>query len=94
MGRNRLIYCLADTAVAVSSANGTGGTFGGASTNLKQGWVPLWVARSDDPASGNPALVAQGAGWLPEGGALDVETLFVWPESGHATAAPVQNTLF
>jgi predicted Rossmann fold nucleotide-binding protein DprA/Smf involved in DNA uptake len=94
MGRNRLIYCLADTSVAVSSANGTGGTFGGASTNLKQGWVPLWVARSDDPASGNPALVAQGAGWLPERDALDVEALFDWPESGHVAAAPVQNALF
>jgi len=94
MGRNRLIYCLADTAVAVSSANGTGGTFGGASTNLKQGWVPLWVARTNDPASGNPALVAQGAGWLPDGDTLDIEALFAWPDMEHPAAAPVQNALF
>jgi predicted Rossmann fold nucleotide-binding protein DprA/Smf involved in DNA uptake len=95
MGRNRVIYCLADAAVAVSSANGTGGTFGGASQNLRSRWVPLWVAPTDDPASGNPALVSQGAGWLPSRDAIDVESLFTWPEApATPSAPPAQATLF
>jgi predicted Rossmann fold nucleotide-binding protein DprA/Smf involved in DNA uptake len=76
MSRNRLIYCLSDAAIAVSSANGTGGTYGGASQNLKHGWSPLWVARTADPTSGNPALVEQGAGWLPDLADVDIPALF------------------
>jgi predicted Rossmann fold nucleotide-binding protein DprA/Smf involved in DNA uptake len=94
MGRNRLIYCLADTAVAVSSANGSGGTFGGASQNLRQRWVPLWVASTDDPASGNPALVEAGAGWLPGRDSIDIDALFTWPNLSATPASPVQNALF
>ncbi|MEJ7900792.1 MAG: DNA-processing protein DprA [Thermomicrobiales bacterium] len=94
MGRNRLIYCLADAAVAVSSANGSGGTFGGASQNLRQRWVPLWVAPTDDPASGNPVLVEAGAGWLPSREAFDIDALFDWPESTSRVDNVVQNSLF
>ncbi len=94
MGRNRLIYCLADAAVAVSSANGAGGTFGGATNNLKAGWVPLWVARTEDPASGNPVLVEAGAGWLPARDDLDIDVLFTWPESTKRVDGAVQNALF
>ncbi len=94
MGRNRLIYCLADAAVAVSSANGSGGTFGGATNNLKGGWAPLWVAPTDDPASGNAALVEAGAGWLPSRDAFDIDGLFAWPEPATRPAGTVQNTLF
>ncbi len=94
MGRNRLIYCLADAAVAVSSANGSGGTFGGATNNLKGGWVPLWVAPTDDPDSGNPALVEAGACWLPACDDVDIDALFTWPEPPKRPDAPVQNGLF
>ena len=95
MGRNRLIYCLADAAVAVSSANGTGGTFSGASQNLRSRWVPLWVAPTEDPASGNSALVAQGAGWLPSRDHLEIEPLFTWPTAPEqSSVTPAQATLF
>ncbi len=94
MGRNRLIYCLADAAVAVCSANGSGGTFGGAMNNLKGGWVPLWVTPTDDPGSGNPALVEAGAGWLPDLGALAIDALFDWPESARRADEAIQNALF
>ena len=47
LGRNRLIYCLADTSIAVCSTNGSGGTFAGATQNLDKGWVPLWVGSTD-----------------------------------------------
>jgi predicted Rossmann fold nucleotide-binding protein DprA/Smf involved in DNA uptake len=94
MSRNRLIYCLSDAAVAVSSANGSGGTFGGATNNLKGGWVPLWVAPTDDPDSGNAILVEQGAGWLPSRATLDIDALFEWPETAKHLDRAVQNSLF
>jgi len=93
MGRNRLIYCLADAAVAVSSANGSGGTFGGATQNLRNGWVPLRMAKTEDPTSGNASLVAQGAGWLPSRTEFDIDNLFTWPESGSRPNRAVQPTL-
>ena len=67
MQRNRYIYCLADAAVAVSSSVGKGGTWNGATENLKSDWVPLWVAPTEDSRSGNPELVRLGAKWLPNG---------------------------
>lgn len=68
MGRNRYIYCLATAAVVVASAHGSGGTWAGAVENLRRGWVPLWVRRSNrstTAGSGNVALVKMGAHWLP-----------------------------
>ena len=66
MARNRYIYCLADAAVVVASAHGSGGTWNGACENAKAGWVPLWVKRTSEPDSGNVHLVAKGAHWLPD----------------------------
>jgi predicted Rossmann fold nucleotide-binding protein DprA/Smf involved in DNA uptake len=79
LGRNRLVYCLADAAIAVCSTNGSGGTYAGATQNLKAGWVPLWVGQTDDPHSGNPALVEAGARWLPPIDGLAIDTLFTPP---------------
>lgn len=66
MARNRYIYCLADAAAVVVSARGSGGTWNGACENAKAGWVPLWVKRTTDPASGNAGLIEQGARPLPD----------------------------
>ena len=66
MGRNRYIYCLASVAAVVASEEGAGGTWSGAVENLKHGWVPLWARRSTAASSGNAALVARGARWLPD----------------------------
>lgn len=60
MGRNRLIYCLADEAIAVASSYGKGGTFVSAREALRRGYGPVWVAPSDDPRSGNPLLLQAG----------------------------------
>ena len=65
MGRNKHIYCLSDAAVAVTSAAGQGGTWAGATENLRRGWVPLWVKDSRDHRSGSHGLVARGARFLP-----------------------------
>ena len=60
MGRNRYIYTLADQALVIDSALGSGGTWMGAVENLKHGWVPLYV-RTPGEGAGNAALVADGA---------------------------------
>ncbi|MES2211085.1 MAG: DNA-processing protein DprA [Chloroflexota bacterium] len=61
MGRNRLIYCLADVALVVSASQGEGGTWAGATEALKARWVPIYVRTGDDMPAGNAALVALGA---------------------------------
>jgi predicted Rossmann fold nucleotide-binding protein DprA/Smf involved in DNA uptake len=61
MGRNRLIYCLADVAVVVSASRGEGGTWAGATEALKAGWVPIYTRIGNGLPAGNAALVALGA---------------------------------
>lgn len=65
MSRNRYVYCLGDAAIVISSTAGKGGTWNGAIEAVREGWVPVWVKRSSHPTSGNSAVVARGAHWLP-----------------------------
>jgi len=66
MARNKYIYCLSDAAIVVATSKGSGGTWSGATENLKRNWVPLWVLNHPGNSSGNAALVHLGAGWLPD----------------------------
>lgn len=59
MGRNSSIYCLADCALVVHSDINKGGTWAGATQNLRMQWVPLFV-RQDLTAPGNGALLREG----------------------------------
>ena len=68
MGRNRLIYCLADAALVVATSEGEGGTWAGATEALAACWVPVYVRIDAGVPSGNRALISQGAIAL-EGGA-------------------------
>ena len=61
MARNRLIHTLADRAVVVASDLGKGGTWAGATENLKHGWVPLFVRSEPDAPAGNAELLRRGA---------------------------------
>lgn len=56
MGRNRLIYCLAEAAFVVRSTRHAGGTFAGAQQALDNGWTQVWVEETDDSESGNAVL--------------------------------------
>lgn len=67
MGRNRLIYCLADAALIVSTAAGEGGTWAGATEALEAGWVPVYVRAGEGVPEGNGALIARGAIALQDG---------------------------
>lgn len=65
MQRNKYIYCLSDVALAVHSGK-KGGTWNGAQENLKHGWVPLLVKRTDDPEAGNAELITAGGREAPD----------------------------
>ena len=91
MARNRYIYCLADAAVVVASARGSGGTWSGACENAKEGWVPLWVRHTRDPDSGNHDLVEQkGARRLPD----RLDSLAALFEPPDPAPAPVPERIF
>lgn len=60
MARNRYIYGLADHALVIDSALGSGGTWEGALEDLQHKWVPLFV-RSPGEGPGNGELLRRGA---------------------------------
>lgn len=61
MGRNRLIYTLADYSIVVACDAETGGTWAGATETLKNGWVPLFVLEYSGMPEGNKLLLQKGA---------------------------------
>jgi len=61
MGRNRLIYTLSDYAIVVASDAETGGTWAGATENLKNNWVPVFVLEHEAMPEGNKLLLQKGA---------------------------------
>ena len=65
MGRNRLIYTLADHAIVVASDAGQGGTWAGATEALKAHWLPVFVLDHPDMSEGNRQLLVKGANRLP-----------------------------
>jgi len=60
MSRNKVIYALADYAVVVSSDFEKGGTWAGATENLRQKYAPLFVRTGDDIPEGNRRLIEKG----------------------------------
>jgi predicted Rossmann fold nucleotide-binding protein DprA/Smf involved in DNA uptake len=93
MGRNKLIYGLADFAVVVSSDYQTGGTWAGAVETLKAGWCPVFAREGAAVPKGNSELLKLGA--APLAGA-DLETAGNLPEwlREHAKSKPVERDLF
>lgn len=61
MGRNRLIYTLADYAIVVASDIESGGTWAGAIQTINNNWIPLFVLEHDAMPEGNKALIKKGA---------------------------------
>ena len=78
MGRNKIIYGLADFALVVSSDFRTGGTWAGAVEALKAGWCPVFVRDGPDVPKGNKELIKLGAAPLPETELLGVADLPQW----------------
>jgi DNA processing protein len=66
MGRNKVIYGLAELALVVSSEHEKGGTWAGAVEALKAGWGPVLVRATADAPKGNRELLKKGAWPLTE----------------------------
>ena len=89
MGRNKLIYCLSEAAVVVATSKGSGGTWAGATENVKSSWVPLWVWDSGGATAGNRELLAFGARPLAEPSAAVVLGRDASGRVGEADESPV-----
>ena len=93
MGRNKLIYGLAEFAVVVSSDFETGGTWAGAVEALKAGWCPLFVRSGEGVPKGNQELTKLGAVELSEGALKKSDDLTEWMRE-HAKPKAVETDLF
>lgn len=60
MSRNKVIYALGEWSLVVISAAHSGGTWAGATENLKSRWSPLFVRTGDDVPEGNRLLIDNG----------------------------------
>jgi DNA processing protein len=65
MGRNKLVYALADYALVIASDAEQGGTWAGATEALKADWVPVFVLDGARVPEGNRRLLQKGALPLP-----------------------------
>lgn len=81
MGRNRLIYSLADYAIVVASDYEKGGTWAGATEALKAGWIPVFVLDHPAMPDGNRALLKKGGLPFPYPFPAPYHQLSEWLES-------------
>jgi predicted Rossmann fold nucleotide-binding protein DprA/Smf involved in DNA uptake len=96
MGRNRLIYALADYAIVVASDAETGGTWAGATENLKNHWVPLFVLEHNQMPEGNKLLLQKGSIPFPYPFSEGPAQLLNWlkEKASNLPTKPVQPSLF
>lgn len=78
MGRNKLIYALADFALVVASDAESGGTWAGAIEAIKSGWTPVFVRDGDLIPEGNRQLLKRGAVSFPYPFAGQADELTAW----------------
>ena len=93
MGRNKVIYGLAEFAVVVSSDFQTGGTWAGAVEALKGGWCPMFARDGANVAKGNRELLKLGAAPLPESELEEINDLAEWMRD-HAKANVAEPDFF
>lgn len=95
MGRNRLIYTLADFALVVSSEAEKGGTWAGATEALKAKWCPVFVLDSDDAPEGNRRLLKKGGLAFPSNHSQATD-LWSWlgANAKSKSASATQESLF
>lgn len=96
MGRNKLIYTLADYAIVVASDAEKGGTWAGATEALKSKWLPVFVLDHPDMPKGNKMLIEKGAFKFPHPFPEHHQKLMTWLEehSSATIANPCQLSLF
>ncbi|MDD3502184.1 MAG: DNA-processing protein DprA [Candidatus Cloacimonetes bacterium] len=60
MERNKYIYALSKIAVVVATSDNKGGTWSGATENLKKGWTPVFARSDNNSPVGNQNLIKLG----------------------------------
>ena len=93
MGRNKVIYGLADFAVVVSSDFQTGGTWAGAVEALKAGWCPVFARDGADVPKGNRELLKLGSAPLARADLEAADNLPEWLRE-HVRSKMVERDLF
>jgi predicted Rossmann fold nucleotide-binding protein DprA/Smf involved in DNA uptake len=93
MGRNKVIYGLADFAVVVSSDFQTGGTWAGAVEALKARWCPVFVREAENVPKGNRELIKLGAVRISEPDLQKTDDLPAWLQQ-QAQPNPREQDLF
>lgn len=88
MGRNKLIYTLADHAIVVASDAEQGGTWAGATEALKAQWLPVFVLEHSNMPLGNQALLEKGANPLPYPLPVQPAQLKAWLDDHARPAGP------
>lgn len=88
MGRNKLIYTLADYAIIVASDADKGGTWAGATEALRAKWLPVFVLEHSLMPKGNRLLLQKGAFGFPHPFREDRRKLLDWLETHAAQAKP------
>jgi DNA processing protein len=96
MGRNKLIYALADYAVVVASDVEKGGTWAGATEALRAEWVPVFILVYSDMPDGNRTLLENGGIALPYPFPVDFAKFQDWlnARAGQIKPKPKQLGLF
>lgn len=96
MGRNKLIYTLADYAIVVASDAEKGGTWAGATEALKAKWLPVFVLDHPEMPKGNKVLIEKGGLKFPHPFPEHHLKLMTWLEEHSATTIhdPCQLSLF
>ena len=96
MGRNKLIYTLADYAIVVASDAEKGGTWAGATEALKSKWLPVFVLDHPEMPKGNKMLIEKGGLKFPHPFPEHHLKLMTWLEehSAQNKTDPCQLSLF
>lgn len=95
MGRNKLIYSLADYALVVASAAHKGGTWGGCKEALQKGWLPVFIIDGPEVPQGNKLLLQEGGIPFPSDFAFERYKLRKWlDENNQAFKHPPEQLSF
>ncbi len=87
MGRNKIVYALSRLTLVVSSDEGSGGTWAGATEALERQFAPVAAWTGTGATGGNAALVRRGAAPID-----DLHELFKLDLD--SASPPLQNSLF
>ena len=81
MGRNKLIYTLAEYAVVVASDLEKGGTWAGSIEAIKNNWLPVFVRQTEPEIEGNAGIIQKGGIQLDDPFPVPPRELQAWMEA-------------